>query len=116
MAISVRSSDLGSGTRAFAWPVLEAGNGSYSEGAYTVDVVHKEPGRSFELKHSVAHATLVERWMEEDKVLFVCAVSAPISAYRKLHMANANPHLVAWMPDDLGAHPLFTPMIVCAKT
>ena len=115
MAISVRSSDPASGTRAFAWPVLEAGNGSYSEGVYTVKVVHKDRGRSFELHHSVDHAALIERWIEQGKILFVCAVSAPISAYRKLHVANATPHLVTWVPDDLGAHPVFTPMIVCAE-
>ena len=115
MTISVRSSDPTSGSRALAWPVLEAGNGSYNEGVYSVDVVHKNVGRSFELLHSVAGAALVERWIEEAKILFVCAVSAPVSAYRKIHMANANPQLVTWIPDDLGAYPLFTPMIVCAE-
>ena len=115
MAISVRSSDPASGSRAFAWPVLEAGNGSYGEGRYSVEVVHKTAGRSFELVHSVASAPLVERWIKEGKILFVCAVSAPVSAYREIHTANTSPHMVTWVPDDLGAYPLFTPMIVCAE-
>ena len=115
MAISVRSSDPSSGSKGFAWPVLEAGNGSYSEGMYSVEVVHKIAGRSFEIVHSVAGAALIERWIDEGKILFVCAVSAPVSAYRKVHVANTNRHMVTWTLDDLGAYPLFTPMIVCAE-
>ena len=30
-------------------------------------------------------------------------------------MANTTPHVVTWVPDDLGTYPLFTPMIVCAE-
>lgn len=56
----------------------------------------------------------MERWIQERKVCFSCAVAAPVSAYRKLHRSSEPTHLVQWDPDHLGAHPLFTPMILSA--
>ena len=115
MAISIRSSDPASGSRAFPWPVLEAGNGSFMDGVYSVDLVHKKPGRSLELTHRVENAELIERWIRAGSVRFACAVSAPVSAYRELHISEEPTHEVAWNPDDLGSYPLFTPMIVCGQ-
>lgn len=115
MAISIRSSDPASASRAFPWPVLEAGNGSYPTGVYTVDLVQKRPGRSFSLTHSVENAALVQRWIQSGYVRYVCAVSAPVSAYRDLHVSKEPTHVVAWNPDDLGSYPLFTPMLVCGQ-
>ena len=114
MEISVNTSDPASAIRSFPWPVLEAGNGAFSKGVYTVDVEHRERGRSFELAHQIEGAELIERWIQERKVHFVCAVAAPVSAYRQLHKSSEPEHLVRWDPDDLGAHPLFTPMILSA--
>lgn len=115
MAISVRSSAPASGCRAFPWPVLEAGNGSFVDGLYGVDLEHKELGRSFMLTHRVERAALIERWIQEERIRFVCAVSAPVSAYRELHVSHDFRHKVKWNPDDLGSYPLFTPMIVCGE-
>ena len=114
MKISVNTSDPASAIRSFPWPVLEAGNGAFSKGVYTVDVEHRERGRSFELAHQVQGAGLIERWIQEQKVHFACAVAAPVLAYRQLHRSSEPAHIVRWEPDDLGAHPLFTPMILSA--
>lgn len=114
MEIRVNSSDSASAVRLFPWPVLEAGNGAFSKGVYAVDMEYRERGRSFELSHKIEGAALIERWINERKVRFACAVAAPISAYRQLHKSSEPSHLVRWDPDDLGSHPLFTPMIVSA--
>ena len=114
MEISVNAADPASAIRSFPWPVLEEGNGAFSKGVYTVDVEHRERGRSFELSHQVQGAALIERWIQEQKVSFACAVAAPVSAYRRLHRSSEPAHLVRWDPDDLGTHPLFTPMILSA--
>ena len=113
--ITVLGSDTAPGSRVFAWPVLEAGNGSFPEGAYTVRLAQGQPGRSFQLTHEVAGASLIESWIAAGKVLFVCTVASPISAYRAAHCSAAPTHEVSWDPDDLGEHPKFTPMLVSSR-
>ena len=110
--ITVLGSDTAPGSRVFEWPVLEAGNGSFPEGAYTVRLTQGQPGRSFQLAHEVTGASLIERWITDGKILFVCTVASPISAYRAAHYSATPTHEVSWEPDDLGEHPKFTPMIV----
>lgn len=112
MTIGISTSDPAAAIRAFPWPVLEAGNGAFVDGVYTVDVAHVERGRSFELSHRIEGAPLIRRWADEGRLRFVCAVAAPVSAYRQLHSASSPSHLIEWDPDDLGGHPVFTPMIV----
>ena len=112
MQISIRTSDSASATRAFPWPVLEAGNSSFANGVYSVSLEHKEPGRSFSLTHEVEGAELITNWINTSRVRFVCSVATPVSAYRKLHVSDTPMQMIEWDPDDLGSHPLFTPMIV----
>ena len=113
--ICVQASDPASATRALPWPVLEAGNLAFPEGSYSISVDYREikdPGKSLSLAHVIEGAPLVTRWAEEDKLRFVCAVAAPVSAYRELK-ANSEPtQILHWDPDDIGAHPVFTPMVV----
>lgn len=115
MIVSVRSSDPESGSRGFPWPVLESGNGSFPDGAYSVHLTHREQGRSFDLRHHVEGAPLIEAWIREGKTRFACSVASPVSAYREVVVSSESSHRVAWRPDDLGSYPLFTPMIVCAE-
>ncbi len=112
--IRVRASDPASASRVFPWPVLEAGNSSFVNGVYSVSLEHKNPGRSFSLTHEIKGAGLITNWIEAGKIRFACAVSAPVSAYRKLHVADEPRQVLEWNPDDLGSHPLFSPMIVSA--
>ena len=112
MKVSTRSSDAASAGRAVPWPVLEAGNGSFVEGIYTVSLKPRVPGRSFSLIHEVENAGLIANWIRTGRAKFVCTVAAPVSAYRKVHVSDAAQQVIEWHPDDLGSHPLFTPMIV----
>ena len=110
--ISIRASDPGSSSRAFPWPVLEAGNASYENGIYSVGCEDQTPGESFFLHHSVKNAPLLEKWVESGQITFVCTVAAPRSMYRTLQASSDPEQLVRWDPADLGEHPMFTPMLV----
>lgn len=107
-----RAAEPESGCRAFAWPVLEAGNGSFRLGTYSIVCDDKEPGRSFLLQHSISDAPLIEKWMTQERLLFVCAVAAPRSMYRALHVSEDPKQLIEWNQEDLGEPPMFTPMIL----
>ncbi len=111
----VRSSDPGIVGRAFPWPVLEAGNESFPNGSYTISCEDKDLGKSFILRHEVQGAPLIERWMREGKLLFICSVAAPASMYRDIHKSDEPDHLIEWRPEDLGEYPMFTPMIVAQE-
>ena len=110
--ISTRSSDPGPSSRAFHWPVLEAGNDSFPSGTYTVTCTDQDVGKSITLRHQVQGAPLIEQWIEQDKLTFACSVAAPRSMYRVLCKSETPEQAVAWHRDDLGEHPMFTPMIV----
>lgn len=113
--ISTRASDPGSSSRAFPWPVLEAGNDSFPNGIYTVTCNDKETGKSFELRHELSGSTLIEKWLKQGKLTFVCTVAAPRSMYRVLHKSDSPEQLITWQQQDLGEYPMFTPMIVAKE-
>lgn len=110
--ITIRGSDSASGSRGFPWPVLEAGNGSFPKGVYSVELTEGNPGQSFRLIHKVAGARLIEDWISAGRILFVCTVASPVSAYRRVHHSKTPIQEIMWEPDSLGSPPLFTPMIV----
>lgn len=110
--ISTRAADPNPSSRALPWPVLEAGNDSYPMGEYTVTCENKETGQSFTLRHEVQGAPLIERWLAEGKVKYVCTVAAPRSMYRKLHKSGTSKQVIAWRQNDLDESPMFTPMLV----
>ena len=113
--ISTRASDPGSGSRAFPWPVLEAGNNSFPSGIYTVTCSDKEVGKSFDLRHGLRGAALLDQWLEQGRLDYVCTVAAPRSMYRMLHKSDAPEQLIAWQQQDLGEYPMFTPMIMARE-
>ena len=101
-----------SATRSRRYPVLEAGNMSYPSGQYVVDV---EPGNersSFLLRHDMKNAKLVQRLVREGSARYCCAVSSPVSSYRRVHFSEDATQEVAWQADDMGESPLLTPMVV----
>ena len=114
--ISVQPSTPSASSRAFPWPVLEAGNDSFPNGSYTVTCVDKDRGKSFELRHKVHGAALIEQWLRQGKLNFVCAVASPRSMYRMLHKSDTPNQLIAWQQQDLGEYPMFTPMIVARES
>ena len=110
--ISVRGSDPNPTSRAFHWPVLEAGNISYQSGTYSVSWEERERGRSFTLRHQVQGAPLISTWINETKVSFVCSVASPRSMYRRLHVSSTPEQVIEWEESDLGEPPMFTPMLI----
>ena len=115
MKVRIQTSDVAPAGRAVPWPVLAAGNGSFVEGVYGVRLKPGAPGRSFSLIHEVENAALITNWIRGGKAKFICTVAAPVSAYRKVHVSASPEQEIDWRPDDLGSHPLFTPMIVMAS-
>ena len=98
--------------RTHAFPVLEAGNLSFPEGRYALAF---EPGKdrsSFVLRHRVEGAPLISRLIAEGAANYLCAVSSPISSYRRTYLSSDPSQRISWDTDDLGEPPLFTPMIV----
>ena len=98
--------------RSHGFPALEAGNISFPDGRYALDF---EPGRdraSFIIKHTIEGAPLITRLLTEQRAQYVCAVSSPISSYRRTHISSTSSQTICWNMDDLGEPPLFTPMIV----
>ena len=110
--ITVSASDIESTTRAFPWPVVESGNGSFPEGTYTVVCEDKNLGKSIQLTHEIQGAGLIEKWADAGKLKYVCGIAAPISMYKRMHVSNESTQLIEWERDDLGEYPLFSPMIV----
>ena len=110
--VSTRSSDPAPFARARPFPVLETGNGSFPEAVYRVTIDTERPGQSIRVAHAVENAPLLQRWIADGAVRFLCATSAPISAYRRVSKSDIPEQIVEWNPDDLGSHPLFTPMLV----
>ena len=115
MEISVRGADPNPGSRAFHWPVLEAGNNSYQNGVYSVIWEEEERGKSFTLKHEVKGARLIEDWVQTGKLMFMCSVASPRSMYRGMHTSITAHQLVKWEQEDLGEPPMFTPMLVARE-
>lgn len=98
--------------RTHGFPVLEAGNVSFPDGRY---FVRFQPGRdraSFVLTHRVECCPLLNRLLENGHARYVCAVSSPMSSYRKIHVSDDPTQTIAWSVDDLGEPPLFSPMIL----
>lgn len=113
--ISVRASDLNPSSRAFHWPVLEAGNNSFQDGVYSVVCEEKERGRSFTIEHRVQGARLIEEWIKDGKLNFICSVASPRSMYRGIHISESPEQTVEWNEEDLGEPPMFTPMLVARE-
>ena len=110
--ISIGADELGNGSRAFPWPVLEPGNDSFPNGIYTVTCDVRHAGKSFQLRHEVQGAALIEDWGQQGMLDFVCTVASPRSMYRTLHKSCTPEQLIDWQQQDLGEYPMFTPMIV----
>ena len=113
--ISVRGADPNPSTRAFHWPVLEAGNLSYQNGIYSVFWEEKDRGKSFTLRHQVQAAPLIEQWISDSKVNYICSVASPRSMYRRLHVSNNPLQTIEWEQSDLGEPPMFTPLLVARE-
>ena len=107
--VSTRSSDPAPLARARPFPVLETGNGSFPDAVYSVTIGTERPGQSIRVAHAVENAPLLQRWIADGAVRFLCAVSAPISAYRRVSKSDTPEQIVEWNLDDLGSPPAVHP-------
>ena len=100
--------------RFHGFPVLESGNLSFPNGRYRVQFKAGKDRTSFVIDHRIDGAPLISRLLRKGAARYVCAVSSPMSSYRRTHVSRARSHPVQWNTEDLGEPPLFTPMIVTA--
>lgn len=110
--LKMRSSEPSEGVRSFAWPVLQRGNTSYPDGSYTAEIEPGRDRRSFWITHDIRGAPLIARLIDEDRARYACTVASPIASYRMIHTSASPKHHVEWSHDDLGAPPLFLPLVV----
>ena len=97
-------------------PVLETGNISFPNGRYIHGFTPGDDSASFVLNHRIEGAPLITRLLDAGYACYVCAVSSPISSYRRTYVSKTATHLIEWDSNDLGEPPLFTPMIVSFKS
>ena len=98
--------------RSHGFPVLEAGNISFPSGRYSLEFEPGSDRASFVLRHRIEGAPLISRLLDEGKARYLCAVSSPISSYRRTHVSTTAAQRIQWSENDLGEPPMFTPMIV----
>ena len=110
--LEMRSSEVSEGVRSFAWPVLQRGNTSYPDGSYSAEIEPGKDRRSFRIIHDLRGAPLIRRLIAEEMARYACTVSSPIASYRTIHTSASPTHRVEWSHDDLGAPPLFIPLVV----
>ena len=110
--IVIKANSPSNAIRSHGFPVLEAGNISYPNGRYALDFEPGSDRTAFVLRHRIEGAPLISRLLSEGKARYVCAVSSPVSSYRRTHVSHTESHRILWDENDLGEPPLFTPMIV----
>ncbi len=96
-------------------PMLEAGNLSFPDGRYLLDFAVGADRSSYVITHQIEGAPLILSLLEEEKALYACIVSSPISSYRETHTSKSPKHEVSWNVDDLGEAPMFTPTVLCTE-
>lgn len=109
---SVSSTEPSNAIRSPRFPILESGNVSFPKGKYIIECVPSDDRCSFIITHRIEGAPLISRLLEENKAIYVCAVSSPKSSYRKTYTSETEEHCIPWNSDDLGEPPILTPMIV----
>ncbi len=110
--ISVAAGGPSTGVRSFPWPVLQRGDTSFPGGAYAVEVELAQDRCGFKLTHRIQGAPLILRLLAERRAQYVCSVSSANASYRHVATSTEPTHRIHWDRDDLGAPPIFVPMVV----
>lgn len=113
--VVTQAGDLNSAVRGHAFPALESGNTSFPNGRYVVQFEQRSDGSSFTVRHRIEGAPLIDDVVENGLAQFVCTVASPVSSYRVSHASKDSTQTVAWVSDELGEPPMFTPMVVVAE-
>lgn len=108
----VCSTDAANAIRSPRFPVLEPGNTSFPNGKYAIECKLGSDKCSLRITHHIEGAPLISRLLDENKAVYVCTVSSPISSYRKTHKWKTKEQPISWDEGDIGESPLITPMIV----
>ena len=101
--------------RAFPYPVLEDGNLSFPNGIYDQEFKRGKDNSSVVLTHTLQGAHFLEHLISQGKAVFACAVSIPVTGYRKLHVSREAKHEIFWEPPQLGEPPYFRSLILITK-
>ena len=101
-----------SAVRGHTFPALESGNLSFPDGRYVVRFDARSDGCSFNVRHRIEGAPLIDEAIANGFAQFVCTVASPVSSYRVSHVSESSTQVVTWNNGDLGEPPMFTPMVV----
>ena len=98
--------------RSLPYPAIEAGNLSYPNGNYVVEITPQPDQVSVILNHAVTGAAFIQRVISEGKANYGCVVAVPLTGYRRLHLSNEACHRVEWERGVVGEPPMLRPVIV----
>ena len=115
MSIVARTSAGTNDIRFHQFPALDDGNDSFPNGQYRVDGAPSAPGDHLVLLHQLDGAPLIQRFIDQGRAAYACAIAAPRSAHREVQTSSSARQCLSWDPSNFGEPPYFTPMIVCMK-
>ena len=113
--IAIAAGDPSTGVRSFPWPVLQRGDSSFPGGVYGVVVEPARDRRGLKLTHHIQGAPLILRLLAEQRAQYACTVSSANASYRRIDISTEPVQWVAWARDDLGAPPIFAPMVISTQ-
>lgn len=100
--------------RTFPYPVLDEGNLSFPHGEYAPKFYPDPSGSAAMVQHKVNNAALVVNWVRDGQAACGCAVSIPITGYRKFFSSSSFDQKVEWDKESVGQPPFLQPYIVCS--
>lgn len=101
--------------RVFLHPVLEEGNLSFPNGDYTPEIQIGTDGSSAVVRHIVRQAPFVERLVARKQAVCCCAISIPITGYRRLFWTDGFEQKIKLDEAQLGEPPILRPLILCRQ-
>ena len=94
------------------YPSIEAGNISFPEGRYGVDVRSLPNGTSIQITHHLENAPFIENLIKRERAQYGCLLSVPITGHRKLSLCSKPIHSIEWDIGIIGEPPIIRPIIV----
>ena len=94
------------------YPSIDAGNISFPEGRYDVDVCSLANGTSIQITHYLENAPFIENLIKRGRAQYGCLLYMPITGYRKLNLCSNSVHSIEWDISIIGEPPIIRPMIV----
>lgn len=100
--------------RAFPYPALTEGSLSFPEGEYVPRVRPDASGHAAHIEHKIEKAPFISTVVQEGKAVCSCAVSIPITGYRRafLNLLGGFSQKIEWDEDVVGQPPILQPFVV----